>query len=137
MAPASRLRPVWPRVARIITAEDITQVRRVLEQIIVERPVREYIVSVVGATREPGSADLHGLTPFIDFGASPRASIALFQAARAHAFLRRRGYVSPEDVKAVAPDVLRHRVILSYEAEAEGKTVEEIVRVILEHVHVP
>ena len=87
--------------------------------------------------REPGSADLHGLTPFIDFGASPRASIALFQAARAHAFLRRRGYVSPEDVKAVAPDVLRHRVILSYEAEAEGKTVEEIVRVILEHVHVP
>ena len=124
-------------VERIITAEDIFNVGRVLEQIIVERPVREYIVSVVGATREPAGAQLPELTPFIDFGASPRASIALFQAARAHAFLRRRGYVSPEDVKAVAPDVLRHRVILSYEAEAEGKTVEEIVRVILEHVHVP
>ncbi|KIG11606.1 MoxR-like ATPase in aerotolerance operon [Enhygromyxa salina] len=126
-----------PKVEPIITAEDIANVGRVLEQIIVERPVREYIVSVVGATREPAGAQLPALTPFIDFGASPRASIALFQAARAHAFLRRRGYVSPEDVKAVAPDVLRHRVILSYEAEAEGKTVEEIVRVILEHVHVP
>jgi MoxR-like ATPase len=126
-----------PEVARVVTPEEIDKVRKVLEQIIVERPVREYIVSVVSATREPASAQLGKLTPFIDFGASPRASIALFQAARAHAFLRRRGYVSPEDVKAVAPDVLRHRVILSYEAEAEGKTVEEIVRVILEHVHVP
>jgi MoxR-like ATPase len=126
-----------PEVARVVTSAEIDTVRKVLEQIIVERPVREYIVSVVAATREPAGAQLARLTPFIDFGASPRASIALFQAARAHAFLRRRGYVSPEDVKAVAPDVLRHRVILSYEAEAEGKTVEEIVRVILEHVHVP
>jgi MoxR-like ATPase len=126
-----------PELGRIISVDDIVKVKRTLEQMIVERPVREYIVSVVGATREPAAAQLPGLTPFIDFGASPRASIALFQAARAHAFLRRRGYVSPEDVKAVAPDVLRHRVILSYEAEAEGKTVEEIVRVILEHVHVP
>ena len=72
-----------------------------------------------------------------DDDASPRASIALFQAARAHAFMRKRGYVSPEDVKAIAADVLRHRVILSYEAEAEGKTVEQIIRTILEHVHVP
>lgn len=126
-----------PEVQRVVSPEEIDRVRKVLEQIIVERPVREYIVSVVAATREPAGAQLQRLTPFIDFGASPRASIALFQAARAHAFLRRRGYVSPEDVKAVAPDVLRHRVILSYEAEAEGKTVEEIVRVILEHVHVP
>ncbi|WP_045115777.1 AAA family ATPase [Plesiocystis pacifica] len=126
-----------PEVNQVITPEQIANVRKVLEEIIFEKPVREYIVSVVGATREPASAQLPGLAPFIDFGASPRASIALFQAARAHAFLRRRGYVSPEDVKAVAPDVLRHRVILSYEAEAEGKSVEEIVRVILEHVHVP
>ena len=103
----------------------------------VEPPVREYIVSVVAATRDPNAAQLPYLAPLIDFGASPRASIALFQAARAHAFLRRRGYVSPEDVKAIAPDVLRHRVILSYEAEAEGKSVEEIIRAILEHVRVP
>ncbi|HEY0132489.1 MAG TPA: ATPase, partial [Nannocystis sp.] len=80
---------------------------------------------------------LETLAPFIDFGASPRASIALFQAARAHAFMRHRGYVSPEDVKAVAPDILRHRIILSYEAEAEGETVEHVVRKILEHVQVP
>jgi MoxR-like ATPase len=92
---------------------------------------------VVGATRAPAAVGLSALSPFIEFGASPRASIALFQAARAHAFMRRRGYVSPEDVKAIAPDVLRHRVILSYEAEAEGKTVEEIVRTLLEHVQVP
>ncbi|NVB37891.1 MoxR family ATPase [Pseudenhygromyxa sp. WMMC2535] len=126
-----------PELSAVIGPEDIAKVRKVLEEIIVEKPVREYIVSVIGATREPEAAQLSGLSPFIDFGASPRATIALFQAARAHAFLRRRGYVSPEDVKAVAPDVLRHRVILSYEAEAEGKTVEEIVRVILEHVNVP
>ena len=84
-----------------------------------------------------GAAGMPGLEAFIDFGASPRASIALYQAARAHAFMRRRGYASPEDVKAIAPDVLRPRVILSYEAEAEGKTVEQIVRQILEHVQVP
>ena len=124
-------------VGPIINPDDIASVRRTLEQIIVEAPVRRYIVDVVAATRQPGAAGLSALAPFIDFGASPRATIAMFQAARAHAFMRRRGYVSPEDVKAIAPDVLRHRVILSYEAEAEGKTVEEIVRTMLEHVHVP
>ena len=126
-----------PQVERVIGAEEIARTKRTLEEILVERPVREYIVSVVAATRDPAAAQLPGLAPLIDFGASPRASIALFQAARAHAFLRRRGYVSPEDVKAIAPDVLRHRVILSYEAEAEGKSVEEIIRAILEHVRVP
>jgi len=124
-------------VSPIINPDDIASVRRTLEQIIVEPPVRRYIVDVVAATRNPAGAGLGALGPFIDFGASPRATIAMFQAARAHAFMRRRGYVSPEDVKAIAPDVLRHRVILSYEAEAEGKTVEEIVRTMLEHVHVP
>jgi MoxR-like ATPase len=103
----------------------------------VEDPVRRYIVDVVAATRRPGVAGLAELEPFIAFGASPRATIALLLAARAHAFMRRRGYVSPEDVKAIAPDVLRHRIILSYEAEAEGKTVEQITRQILEHVQVP
>jgi MoxR-like ATPase len=126
-----------PKAEPVIGPEEIESVRRTIDQIIVEEPVRRYIVDVVAATRSPASAGLSGLAPFIDFGASPRASIALYQAARAHAFLRRRGYVSPEDVKAIAPDVLRHRIILSYEAEAEGKTVEQITRQILEHVQVP
>ncbi len=126
-----------PQAESVLGVEELESIRRTLDKLIVEEPVRRYIVDVVGATRAPGAAGLAGLEPFIDFGASPRASIALFQAARAHAFLRRRGYVSPEDVKAIAPDVLRHRIILSYEAEAEGKTVEQITRQILEHVKVP
>lgn len=121
----------------VVGPEEIASVRETLDRIIVEPPVQRYVVDVVVATRQPAEAGLDSLAPFVDFGASPRATIAMFQAARAHAFMRHRGYVSPEDVKAVAPDVLRHRIILSYEAEAEGKTVEEIVRQILEHVQVP
>ncbi len=126
-----------PKAEPVIGVAELERVRKTIDDIIVEEPVQRYIVDVVGATRRPDKAGLAALQPFIDFGASPRASIALFQAARAHAFLRRRGYVSPEDIKAIAPDVLRHRIILSYEAEAEGKTVEQIVRQILEHVQVP
>jgi len=126
-----------PEAQPVIGAADIEAVRKTLDEIIVEDPVRRYIVDVVAATRRPGVAGLAELEPFIAFGASPRASIALLLAARAHAFMRRRGYVSPEDIKAIAPDVLRHRIILSYEAEAEGKTVEQITRQILEHVQVP
>ncbi len=132
--PASRKAP---EIEPVISPDDLDRIRGTLEQIIFEPPVRRYIVDVVSATRRPADVGLGSLAPFIDFGASPRATIALFQAARAHAFMRRRGFVNPEDVKAVAPDVLRHRVILSYEAEAEGRTVEEIVRAILEHVKVP
>jgi len=126
-----------PTPEPVIGPEDLIRVRKTIDEIIVEEPVQRYIVDVVAASRRPGLAGLAELAPFIEFGASPRASIALYQAARAHAFLRRRGYVSPEDIKAIAPDVLRHRVILSYEAEAEGKTVEQITRQILEHVQVP
>ncbi|MEZ4383881.1 MAG: MoxR family ATPase [Nannocystaceae bacterium] len=124
-------------LAPVIGPEELESVRGVIDRMIVEKSVRKYIVDVITATRTPEAVGLESLRPFIDFGASPRASIAMFQAARAHAFLRHRGYVSPEDVKAIAPDVLRHRIILSYEAEAEGKTVEGIVRAILEHVQVP
>ena len=124
-------------LAPVIGPEELESVRGVIDRMIVEKSVRKYIVDVITATRTPEAVGLEALRPFIDFGASPRASIAMFQAARAHAFLRHRGYVSPEDVKAIAPDVLRHRIILSYEAEAEGKTVEGIVRAILEHVQVP
>jgi MoxR-like ATPase len=99
--------------------------------------VKDYIVDVVFATREPGKRGMKELAPFIEYGASPRASIALNLAARAHAFLRHRGYVTPEDVKAIGPDVLRHRIVLSYEAEAEEIAAEEIVRRVFEVVEVP
>ncbi len=128
---------VAAKVEAVIGAADLLNARSVLDQMIADVELRKYIVSVVAATRRPQDVGLGSIANYIDFGASPRASIALFQAARAHAFLRHRGYVSPEDVKSVAPDVLRHRVVLSYEAEAEGKRVDEIVRSILEHVRVP
>ena len=98
--------------------------------------IKEYILSIVFATRNP---DEHGLdiSPLIEFGASPRATLYLAQAARAHAFIRLRGYVTPEDVKSVGPDVLRHRVILSYEAEAENVKPEEILERIFDTVEVP
>ena len=103
-----------------------------------QRKLKDYIVEVVFATREPGAQKgLKELSNLIEYGASPRASIALALAARAHAFLRHRGYVTPEDVKAVGPDVLRHRVVLTYEAEAEEVTAERIVRRVFEVVEVP
>ena len=89
------------------------------------------------ATREPEAYGLGELADFIEYGASPRASIYLNMAARAHAFLRHRGYVTPEDIKAIGVDVLRHRVILTYEAEAEEVTAEDVVRRLFEHVEVP
>jgi MoxR-like ATPase len=99
--------------------------------------VKDYIVEVVFATREPTQKGMKDLANLIEYGASPRASIALALAARAHAFLRHRGYVTPEDVKAIGPDVLRHRVVLTYEAEAEEVTAEQIVRRVFEVVEVP
>jgi MoxR-like ATPase len=99
--------------------------------------VKDYIVDVVFSTREPSQKGLRDLGSLIEYGASPRASIALALAARAHAFLRHRGYVTPEDVKAVGPDVLRHRIVLTYEAEAEEITSEQIVRRVFEVVEVP
>jgi MoxR-like ATPase len=99
--------------------------------------VREYIVDVVLATREPGRYGMKDLGPLLEYGASPRASIALNLCARAHAFLRHRGYVTPDDVKAVGPDVLRHRVVLSYEAEAEQVSADDVVRRVFEIVEVP
>src|SRR5256885_16900731 len=110
---------------------------KIIGQISVAEKVKDYIVDVVFATREPQKHGLKDLGPLIEFGASPRASIALNLAARAHAFLRHRGYVTPEDVKAVGPDVLRHRVVLTYEADAEEVTSEQIVRRVFEVVEVP
>lgn len=119
-----------------MTTDDLLRARDVCRRIHIDSKVRDYIVNLVLATREPAEAGLD-LARLIDFGASPRATIALTHAARAHAFLEGRGYATPHDVKGVAMDVLRHRVTISYEAEAEEQTPEHIVAQILDHVPVP
>lgn len=117
--------------------ERLVEARKVVLDVYTDDRVKDYIVDVVFATREPERRGMKDLAPLIEHGASPRASIALNLAARGHAFLRHRGYVTPEDVKAVGPDVLRHRMVLSYEAEAEEVTAEDIVRRVFEVVEVP
>ena len=99
--------------------------------------IKDYIVSLVHATREPAEYGLKELDGLIEYGASPRATIYLAQAARANAFLRKRGYVTPEDIKQIGADILRHRVMLTYEAEAEDLTSEDIIRKVFETVEVP
>jgi MoxR-like ATPase len=128
--PIAEIRPV-------ASPTDILEARKVVDQIWADDKVRDYLVDLVRATRGVGDAQVPGLEGMIETGASPRASIYLMKAARAHAFLQSRGYVTPHDVKTFALDVLRHRVILTYEAEAEGKTADEIVRKILDNVPVP
>ncbi|PIE33009.1 ATPase [candidate division KSB3 bacterium] len=124
-------------VNQIITPEDILKARSVVDQVYIDDKIKEYIIDIIFATREPETYNLPELTDMIEFGASPRASIYLNKAARAHAFLRRRGYVTPEDVKAVGMDILRHRVILSYEAEAEERSSEDIIKQIFDTIEVP
>jgi MoxR-like ATPase len=127
-----------PAMARpVVSPAQLLQARDVVSQIYIDDKIKDYIVSIVFATRKPKEFKLDNINDFIRFGASPRASIALNLAARAHAFLRHRGYVTPEDVKAVGPDVLRHRIILTYEAEAEEVTTEDIVKRVFEAVEVP
>jgi MoxR-like ATPase len=125
------------KVEPVVTPAELIDARSVVKQVYVDEKVKEYIVDVVFATREPAKHGMKDLAPLIEFGASPRASIALNLAARAHAFLRHRGYVTPEDVKAVGPDVLRHRLVLTYEADAEEVTAEQIVKRVFEVVEVP
>jgi MoxR-like ATPase len=129
--------PVAARAEPVATPQHISEARSVLSQIYIDEKIRDYIIDIVHATREPKSHGLAELADLIQYGASPRASIYLNLAARAHAFLRRRGYVTPEDIKAVGVDVLRHRVILTYEAEAEEMSSEQVVRKIFEKVEVP
>jgi len=122
---------------KVATPQEIAEARSVVGEIYIDEKIRDYIVSIVHATRDPKAHGLSDLADFIAFGASPRASIYLNMAARAHAFLRHRGYVTPEDIKAIGVDVLRHRVILTYEAEAEDVTAETVVRKLFERVEVP
>jgi MoxR-like ATPase len=129
--------PETLKVEPVVTPAELVDARNVVKQVYVDEKVKEYIVDVVFATREPAKHGLKDLAPLVEFGASPRASIALNLAARAHAFLRHRGYVTPEDVKAIGPDVLRHRLVLTYEADAEEVTSEQIVKRVFEVVEVP
>ncbi len=129
--------PVQIGVNPVCSPEEVVSARRVVGQIYIDDKIRDYIVELVQASRDPRAYGLHLLAPLVEFGASPRATIYLATAARAHAFLRHRGYVTPEDVKAIGADVLRHRVILTYEAEAEEVTTEDVIRRIFEHIEVP
>ena len=126
-----------PRVNKVITPEDIVKARKVVEDVYMDEKIEKYIVDIIFATREPAEYNLQKLQNLIAYGGSPRASISLAKAARAYAFIRRRGYVIPEDVRAVCHDVLRHRIGLTYEAEAENITTEEIITDILNNVIVP
>jgi len=119
------------------TPEMIVRARTLADQIYVDEKIKNYIVNLVFATREPGAYGLEKLSSFIAYGASPRATIFLTQAAKAYAFLNGRGYVTPEDIKAIGLDVLRHRVLLSYEAEAENMSADQIVKQIFDAVDVP
>ena len=120
-----------------MTVEELLAVRTAVQAVRLDERLRDYVVHLVVATREPKSYRLDSLAPLIAFGASPRATIYLAQAAKAFAFIAGRGYVTPDDVKAVARDVLRHRVIITYEAEAEELTSDDIVSRVLEGVAVP
>lgn len=125
------------QIQSVVQPEQILSARAVLNDLYMDERVERYIVDLVLATREPGQYRLADLEPLVDFGASPRASINLNLGARAHAFLQYRAYVTPEDVRSVALDVLRHRVIITYEAEAEELAAEDIVQRVLETIEVP
>lgn len=126
-----------PEAAPVVNPDQILKARQVVNAIYVDDKIRDYIVELVFATRNPDAYELPDLKPFIQFGASPRATIALTLAAKAWAFLQNRGYVTPQDVKSIAPDVLRHRVILTYEAEAEDWSSERVIERLLDTVKVP
>ncbi|MDX8341094.1 MoxR family ATPase [Draconibacterium sp. IB214405] len=127
----------FPETTTILKPEDIIKARNVVKDVYMDEKIQKYIVDIVFATREPKEYKLEKYADMIAYGASPRAGISLAQAAKAFAFIKRRGYVIPEDVRAVCPDVLRHRIGLSYEAEANNITQEEIITDILNQVEVP
>ena len=128
---------VFPKASAVVTPQEIMKAREVVREVYMDEKIERYIVDIVYATRTPEDYGLSSIKDFISFGASPRASISLSMAAKAYAFIKRRGYVIPEDVRAVCPEVLRHRIGLSYEAEAENVTSEQIIEQIINAVFVP
>jgi len=125
-----------PQASRVTNTKEILRAREAVTHVYVDERIKDYIVSIVHATRRPAEFKLD-IGPLVQYGASPRATVYLTMASKAHAFVRGRGYVTPEDIKAIGPDVLRHRVILTYEAEAEEVTPEEVVKRIFDAVEVP
>ncbi len=121
----------------VVNPDLIREARQVVNSIYVDEKIKDYVLNIIFATRDPVSSGMTDLRPLIEFGASPRATIFLMKAAKAMAFLRGRGYVTPDDVKQVAPDVLRHRVIVTFEAEAEEVTAAQVIQKILSRIEVP
>jgi len=124
-------------VRPVVTPEDIIRARKVVDEVYMDEKIERYVLDIVFATRTPKDYKLDELTPLIQYGASPRASIYLIVAAKAYAFIQGRGYVTPQDVKSIGADILRHRIIVSYEAEAEEKTSEDIIKKIFDEIEVP
>ena len=131
------LQEAMPEISPVVSAAEILEARRVVKDVYIDEKIMQYIADIVFATRYPERYQLPELKQMITFGGSPRASINLAKASRAYAFIRHRGYVVPEDVRAVAHDVLRHRIGLSYEAEAADLTTERIVSEVINKVQVP
>lgn len=127
----------FPKVNPVLTPEDILQARHVVKDVYMDEKIEKYIVDITFATRRPEDYKLNKFKGLLSFGASPRAGISMALAAKAHAFIKRRGYVIPDDIQAVCPDVLRHRIGLTYEAEAENITTTDVIREILNKVEVP
>ena len=128
---------IRPVAQSVVNARAFIRARQFVTNVYVDDKIKEYILDLVGATRRPGDFGLDNLRNLISFGGSPRATIFLIQAARATAFLQGRGFVTPDDIKLIAPDVLRHRITTTYEAEAEEVTTDDIVQRILHHIEVP
>ncbi len=126
-----------PQIETVISREDLLRAKTVADQIYVDEKIKNYIVEIVMTTREPKEHGLAQMVPLIQVGASPRATISLTRAAKAHAFIRGRGYVTADDVKGIAYHVLRHRLILTYEAEAENVNTDTVIKEILNHIEVP
>ncbi len=124
-------------ISPVLEAADLEELRRAADAVYVDAKVKEYMIDVIRATRKPADYGLDSMTGLIQLGASTRAAIALLRAAKAHAFLAGRGYVTPEDVKTAAPDVLRHRLVISFEAEAEDQRPEALVKQVLDRLPVP
>ena len=127
----------FPRATKVISPEDILKAREVVNEVYMDEKIERYIVDIIFATRTPEEYQLDNIRSLISYGGSPRASISLAKASKAYAFIKRRGYVIPEDVRAVAHDVLRHRIGLTYEAEAENISSEDLITEILNRVDVP
>jgi MoxR-like ATPase len=127
----------FPTAKAVLKPEDIIKAREAVRMVYMDEKIENYIVDIVFATRNPEKYGLDRMKDLISFGGSPRASIALAKASKAYAFIKRRGYVIPEDIRAICNDVLRHRIGLTYEAEAENITSEEIIAEILNKVEVP